>query len=100
MKQPREKPKGRRIGRGLILASVVLILIVLLPSCAAPSPPPDACAWTKEIRVQLPIVIGSREYNDAAGLPLGAFANRDILTPGTAGQIVAHNRAVRAFCSE
>lgn len=84
----------------MILTCAVLILTASLTSCASPSPPPSDCAWVKQIRVQDVIVIGSREYNDASLLPLGAFANLDILTPGTAGQIAAHNRAVRAFCAE
>jgi len=65
----------------------------------------DSCAWVKELRPKDAIVRGSAQFQSEFGrtdlqeLTEAILANRDILTPGTAGQIVALNRAVKENCT-
>lgn len=76
----------------------LIVLLAFLTSCAeTPLPAPDACAWVKPIETKQAVVRGSSTFNTATPGDLYA-AERDILTPATAGQIVAHNKKVAAFC--
>ena len=55
----------------------ILLIAALLSSCVS-APAIDSCAWVKPIYV----------------------SRSDVLTPGTAGQILAHNRSWEQFCKD
>ena len=77
------------------------MLMISSASCSqAPSPAIDSCSWVKPITLTRPIVRGSQTFlglSDDDRLELFE-AERDIVTQATAGQIVAHNRAVKRLC--
>lgn len=86
---------------------VSLVLLISLTSCTN-TIAVDACSWVKEIRTKNALVRGGAQFNLVLGPPPYSeealrnvlFFDADILTPGTAGQIVAFNRAVEANCKK
>ena len=84
---------------------VVFLLTSWLTGCAilkGAGPGLEACAGFKLMRVTDPVVRGSEEWRKA--INLGVFehlieADRDILTPALAGQILAHNDFYKKVCS-
>jgi hypothetical protein len=70
---------------------LALILMSLSAACTS-SPTEDVCVWVRAINTHDAVVIGSSTYRD------GDIEGRDVLTPGTAGRIAAHNAAVESCC--
>ena len=75
-------------------------------ACATAPAGSDPCSWAKPIATADIVVVGGRTWtaltdpaspdHDPAEILSG---RRDVLTPGTAGQIAAHNAKWREFCA-
>lgn len=76
--------------------------VLLSASCAEKMPAIDSCAWVKEIRTTDAIVRGSDQFEILTATDPRELASsrRDILSPATAGQIVAHNRKRLQICGD
>ena len=59
-------------------ASIAILLAAIMLSSCFSGPPVLECTWAKPILV----------------------SRADVLTPGTAGQVLAHNRKWQEFCEE
>lgn len=73
--------------------------MLLLTSCVSdPIPISDSCAGFRPVRPLDPVVRGDATWRATPHVEL-IEAERDILMPETAREIVAHNRAYARFCA-
>lgn len=83
--------------RKFVSKLLTILSVSLVTACSSPAAVVDGCSGFSRITTTAPLVRGSTAWLAQQDFPLGAVKG-DVLTPSTAGQLAAHNRAFDRFC--